>query len=78
MDISKMRDKLEDKLLRVKTIYIDRSLVFGFSYSVMFLDLGKRHRSDFLCQRRRQLDSISLYCDMMQQDGDLLSRKLSR
>ncbi|KAH0882333.1 LOW QUALITY PROTEIN: hypothetical protein HID58_011200 [Brassica napus] len=37
----------------------------------------KRHRSEFLCQRRRQLDSISLYCDMMQQDGDLLSRKLS-
>ncbi|KAL0806166.1 hypothetical protein Bca101_098658 [Brassica carinata] len=40
MDRSKMRDKLEDKLLR--------------------------------------RDSISLYCDMMQQDGDLLSRKLSR
>ncbi|CAN6884130.1 unnamed protein product [Brassica oleracea] len=55
MDRSKMRDKLEDKLLR-----------------------EKRHRSEFLCQRRRQRDSISLYCDMMQQDGDLLSRKLSR
>ncbi|KAH0868151.1 hypothetical protein HID58_075173 [Brassica napus] len=53
--LSKMRDKLEDKLLR-----------------------AKRHRSEFLCQRRRQRDSISLYCDMMQQDGDLLSRKLSR
>ncbi|KAL0656186.1 hypothetical protein Bca4012_076770 [Brassica carinata] len=38
----------------------------------------QRHRSKFLCQRRRQRDSISLYCDMMQQDGDLLSKKLSR
>ncbi|KAJ0257652.1 T-complex protein 11 [Hirschfeldia incana] len=42
------------------------------------LQRAKRHRSEFLRQRRRQRDSISLYCDMMQQDGDLLSRKLSR
>ncbi|WZZ16862.1 uncharacterized protein LOC106347522 isoform X2 [Brassica napus] len=42
------------------------------------LQRAKRHRSEFLRQRRRQRDSISLYCDMMEQDGDLLSRKLSR
>ncbi|XP_018434330.2 uncharacterized protein LOC108806650 isoform X2 [Raphanus sativus] len=42
------------------------------------LQRAKRHRSEFLLQRRRQRDSISLYCDMMQQDGDHLSRKLSR
>ncbi|XP_013585829.1 PREDICTED: uncharacterized protein LOC106294739 isoform X1 [Brassica oleracea var. oleracea] len=42
------------------------------------LQRAKRHRSEFLRQRRRQRDSISLYCDMMQEDGDLLSRKLSR
>ncbi|XP_023633031.1 uncharacterized protein LOC17898409 isoform X2 [Capsella rubella] len=42
------------------------------------LQRAKRHRSEFLRQRRRQRDSISLYCDMMQDDADLLSRKLSR
>ncbi|CAH8355363.1 unnamed protein product [Eruca vesicaria subsp. sativa] len=42
------------------------------------LQRAKRHRSEFLRQRRRQPDSISLYCDMVQEDGDLLSRKLSR
>ncbi|ESQ34493.1 hypothetical protein EUTSA_v10006618mg [Eutrema salsugineum] len=42
------------------------------------LQRAKRHRSEFLRQRRRQRDSISLYCDMMQEDADLLSRKLSR
>ncbi|CAE5958292.1 unnamed protein product [Arabidopsis arenosa] len=42
------------------------------------LQRAKRYRSEFLRQRRRQRDSISLYCDMMQEDADLLSRKLSR
>ncbi|XP_010477572.1 PREDICTED: uncharacterized protein LOC104756649 isoform X2 [Camelina sativa] len=42
------------------------------------LQRAKRHRSEFLRQRRRQRDSISLFCDMMQEDADLLSRKLSR
>ncbi|KAJ4884796.1 Uncharacterized protein Rs2_34889 [Raphanus sativus] len=39
---------------------------------------AKRHISEFLHQRRRQRDSISIYCDMLQQDDDHLSRKLSR
>ncbi|XP_010460065.1 PREDICTED: uncharacterized protein LOC104741004 isoform X2 [Camelina sativa] len=42
------------------------------------LQRAKRHRSEFLRQRRRQRDSISLFWDMMQEDADLLSRKLSR
>ncbi|KAL1192227.1 hypothetical protein V5N11_032692 [Cardamine amara subsp. amara] len=42
------------------------------------LQRAKRHRLEFLRQRRRQRDSISLYCDMMQEDAELLSRKLSR
>ncbi|CAN8304377.1 unnamed protein product [Cochlearia groenlandica] len=42
------------------------------------LQRAKRHRSEFLRQRRRQRDSISLYCGMMQDEADLLSRKLSR
>ncbi|KAJ4903798.1 T-complex 11 protein [Raphanus sativus] len=41
------------------------------------LHSAKRHRSEFLHQRRRQRDSISIYCDMMQQDDDHLYRKLS-
>uniref|UniRef100_A0A1J3FDR1 T-complex protein 11-like protein 1 n=1 Tax=Noccaea caerulescens TaxID=107243 RepID=A0A1J3FDR1_NOCCA len=43
------------------------------------LQRAKRHRSEFLRQRRRQQrDSFSLYCDMMQEDAVILSRKLSR
>ncbi|CAA7059417.1 unnamed protein product [Microthlaspi erraticum] len=43
------------------------------------LQRAKRHRSEFLRQRRRQQrDSFSLYCDMMQEDAVILSTKLSR